>query len=195
MSITKAKKLLRYLGISLVFFLFFGFYVYFTDTSTLQISTIPKGASISVNNKDVRDISPLTISGLRLNETVKISASLKGYHQQSREVTIDRKDQQITLILVPASKSTDIHIEPPAPSINPQFIDTLKKQPYRSKLPYWSTQYKIDYVHSNNTFTITLLRPNDLTTAEKAKVQEEAKQWLLKNGADIKNATVEFSAL
>lgn len=193
MTITQIKNFAKPIGGILLFLLFIGFYFFFTDTSTLEVVTVPSGADITINGTPSGKKSPMKVSGFRKGDTVTILAALPNYRQQMRELMVQNKTERVIILLVKKDSTTSSPPEPPPPSVNPTFTQKLQTQPYRQQLPYWTANYKIDYIHSTNTFLITILKANTITAEQKARYQEDAKNWLKTNGADLTNANIQFA--
>ncbi len=95
------------------------------------------------------------------------------------------------LFVIPNEKppsSLTLPQEPPPPSPNPAYLEKIRKQPFWEKLPYYSDNFKIDYVDSDKTIVITTFTPYAKTKAYRS----EALRWLRINGATISALKIRY---
>jgi hypothetical protein len=97
----------------------------------------------------------------------------------------------------PVQRNVHTEKEPLVPSQNPTYLEEIKTQPWKEQMPYWTDHFKIDYRQSRNTIIIYTLATSNGDTAqyqrESLAYREEARAWLIKNGANLNQFTIEYS--
>lgn len=78
-----------------------------------------------------------------------------------------------------------------APTQDPSYLEKIKNQRFWNLLPYWSPNrhFKIEYKDSADYILITIFTKDTSLTSS---YQREASSWLIQNGANLEDLTIEY---
>lgn len=77
---------------------------------------------------------------------------------------------------------------------NPTYVQKIKQQPFWEELPYYTDHYKIVYKDSDDKLIITTFGRGQIDNYrnDSLKYRQEARDWLVENGAELEKLRIEY---